>query len=68
MELESRVRCNNQAVSQDGVPILYVRTMKCKGASKEAFGSSEVGFFGRRAAEEEELVRCVHELQLSGYW
>lgn len=38
--------------------------LKSKGTPKEAFGSSKVGFFGWRTAEQEELMGCVHELQL----
>ena len=39
-------------------------SLKGKGTSEEFFSSSEVGFFGRWAAEEQELVRGMHELQL----
>lgn len=68
MELELRTRWNNQTIPQDGVPILYMRPMKSEGAAKNGFGGSEVGLFGGWTAEEEELVRGLHELQLSGYW
>ena len=38
--------------------------LKSKGAAKKGFGGSEVRLFGRRTAQEEELMRGVHELQL----
>ena len=39
-------------------------SLKCEGAPEELLGGSEVGLFGWWAAEEEELVWRVHELQL----
>lgn len=54
-------------VSEDGVqtpPPTEPHSLKCEGASEELLGSSEVGLFGWWAAEEEELMGSVHELQL----
>lgn len=39
-------------------------SLKCERAPKELFSGSEVGLFGWWAAEQEELVWGVHELQL----
>lgn len=39
-------------------------SLKCKGASKEFFSSSKIGFFGWWTAKKKELMGCVHELQL----
>lgn len=68
MELQTRVRGNDQTIPQDRVPVFNVRAMKCEGAPKELLGSSEVGLFGWWTAEKEELVWSVHELQLPVDW
>jgi hypothetical protein len=39
-------------------------SLKCKGASKEFFSSSKIGFFGWWTAEEKELMWSMHKLQL----
>lgn len=39
-------------------------SLKCERAPKKLFSGSEVGLFGWWAAEQEELVWGVHELQL----
>ena len=39
-------------------------SLEGKRAAKVILGSSEVGLFGRRAAEQQELMWRVHELQL----
>jgi hypothetical protein len=42
-------------------------SLKCKGASKEFFSSSKIGFFGWWTAEEKELMWSMHKLQLLSF-
>lgn len=55
-------RKTNQSPPCPSQPQPY--SLKCERAPEELFSGSEVGLFGWWAAEKEELVWGVHELQL----
>lgn len=46
------------------IMILNWSSLKSERAAVEFSGSAEAGLFGRRTAEEQELMGGVHELQL----
>lgn len=62
--LQFGVGCIDQLIAPDPMPVLNVGHIQDKSAAVELLGSPESTLFGRTAAQQEELVWSVHELQL----